>query len=197
LNTTKNSRSVDVRDPQRTRFFWEAIKFDRLKIGTYQARFLVPSPPLIYNFPVMDDFGLDMEEVTKVIESAQVLVVRFAIVDKRLLVDTRTSEKEGPFIGVVPKAGSVEERFKSLKRLRPRFPLPEKIMSFMWPRHMETFRMSGLWNRIEERLVTLGGEPLSTRCNAVFDELISEEKTEVLAAIRGSENYQSLWERPR
>jgi hypothetical protein len=145
----------------------------------------------------MDDFGLDMEEVTKVIESAQVLVVRFAIVDKRLLVDTRTNNKEGPFIGVVPKAGSVEERFKSLKRLRPRFPLPEKIMSFMWPRHMETFRNSGLWNRIEERLVSLGGELLSERCNEVFGELIGEEKTEVLAAIRGGEGYQSLWERPR
>jgi hypothetical protein len=145
----------------------------------------------------MDDFGLDIEEVTKVIESADVLVVRFAIVDKRLLIDTRTNEQDGPFIGVVPKAGSIEERFKSLKRLRPRFPLPEKIMSFMWPRHMETFRKSGLWNRIEQRLVGLGGEPMVTRCDEVFDELSREEKLEVLAAIRGSEGYQSLWERPR
>jgi hypothetical protein len=143
----------------------------------------------------MDDFGLDMDEVTKVIESAQVLVVRFAIVDKRLLIDTRTSEQEGPFIAVVPKAGSIEERFKSLKRLRPRFSLPEKIMSFMWPRHMETFRNSGLWNRIEGRLVSLGGEDMGRRCHEVFDELIREEKNEVLEAIRGGEGYQSLWER--
>ena len=143
----------------------------------------------------MDDFGLDMEEVTKVIESAQVLVVRFAIVDKRLLVDTRTNDREGPFIAVVPKAGSIEERFKSLKKMRPRFSLPEKIMSFMWPRHMETFRNSGLWTRIEARLVSLGGEAMAQRCNEVFDDLIREEKSEVLAAIRGGEGYQSLWER--
>jgi hypothetical protein len=71
--------------------------------------------------------------------SAQVLVVRFAIVEKRLLIDTRTNEREGPLIAVVPKAGSIEERFKALKKMRPRFSLPEKIMSFMWPRHMETF----------------------------------------------------------
>jgi hypothetical protein len=145
----------------------------------------------------MDDFGLDIEEVSKVIESADVLVVRFAIVDKRLLVDTRINDHDGPFIGVVPKAGSIEERFKSLKRLRPRFPLPEKIMSFMWPRHMETFRNSGLWTRIEQRLVSLGGETLTDRCTEVFDELIREEKIEVLSAIRGGEGYQSLWERPR
>ncbi|HEV8573131.1 MAG TPA: hypothetical protein VGR43_00340 [Dehalococcoidia bacterium] len=144
----------------------------------------------------MDDFGLDMDEVTKVIESAQVLVVRFAIVDKRLLIDTRTKEQEGPFIAVVPKAGSIEERFKALKKMRPRFPLPEKIMSFMWPRHMETFHNSGIWQRIESRLVSLGGEEMTQRCGEVFNDLMREEKMEVLAAIRGGEGYQSIWERP-
>ena len=143
----------------------------------------------------MDDYGLDLDEVARVIDAAEVLVVRFAILDKRLLIDGRTSETEGPLIAVVPKASSVEERFKALKKLRPRLPLPEKIMSFMWPRHMETFRNSGLWSRIEARLVSLGGEAMTQRCGEVFDDLIREEKSEVLAAIRGGEGYQSLWER--
>ncbi len=145
----------------------------------------------------MDDYGLDIDEISKVIDNAQVLVVRFAIVDKRLLIDSRTSEKDGPLIAIVPKAGSIEERFKSLKKLRPLFPLPDKIMSFMWPRHMETFRNSGLWDKIESRLVSLGGEPLAERCNEIFQELAREEKTEVLSAIRGGEGYQSLWERTK
>lgn len=143
----------------------------------------------------MDDYGLDIDEVIKVIDNAQVLVVRFAIVDKRLLIDSRTNEQEGPLIAVVEKAGSIEERFKSLKKMRPRFPLPEKIMSFGWPRHMETFRNSGVWGKIEARLVSLGGEDMSKRCDEVFEELAKQEKTEVLAAIRGGEGYQSLWER--
>jgi len=143
----------------------------------------------------MDDYGLDIDEVIKVIDNAQVLVVRFAIVDKRLLIDSRTNEQEGPLIAIVEKAGSIEERFKSLKKMRPRFPLPEKIMSFIWPRHMETFRNSGVWGKIEARLVSLGGEGMSKRCDEVFEELAKQEKTEVLAAIRGGEGYQSLWER--
>jgi len=143
----------------------------------------------------MDDYGLDMDEVTRVIDNADVLVVRFAILDKRLLIDSRTSEQEGPFIAIVSKAGSVEERFKSLKKLRPRFSLPDKIMSFMWPRHLETFRNSGLCQRIEARMVSLGGEAMADRCRQIFDELIREEKAEVVAAIRGGEGYQSLWER--
>ncbi|TMB98862.1 MAG: hypothetical protein E6J42_04915 [Chloroflexi bacterium] len=143
----------------------------------------------------MDDYGLDINEVTKVIDNADVLIVRFAIVDKRLLIDTRMSEQEGPLIAVVPRAGSVEERFKALKKLRPRFALPEKIMSFMWPRHMETFRNSGLWERIQQRMISLGGEAMASRCNEVFQALAQEEHTEVLSAIRGGEGYQSLWER--
>lgn len=143
----------------------------------------------------MDDYGLDLDEVARVINAAEVLVVRFAILDKRLLIDARKSETEGPVIAVVPKASSVEERFKALKKLRPRLPLPEKIMSFMWPRQMETFRDSGLWEKIEGRMVSLGGEQMLEVCKTVFEELEREEKAEVVAAIRGSETYQSLWER--
>ena len=143
----------------------------------------------------MDDYGLDMDEVTRVIESADVLVIRFAIVDKRLLIDARTTEKDGPLIAVVPKATSVEDRFKALKKLRPRFPLPEKIMSFTWPRHIETFRGSGLAGRIESRLVGLGGDAMSRSVAAAIDQLAREEKAETLSAIRGGESYQTLWQR--
>ncbi len=143
----------------------------------------------------MDDYGLDMDEATRVIDTADVLVVRFAILDKRLLVDTRTDDHDGPLIAVVDKAGSVEERFKSLKKLRPRFPLPEKIMSFMWPRHIETFRRSGLAQRITDRLVSIGGEDMIAHAEKTFDELAGREKREVATAIRGGESYQTLWER--
>jgi hypothetical protein len=144
----------------------------------------------------LDDYGLDMDEALQAIETAEVLVVRFAILEKRLLIDFRTSETEGPFIAVVPRAGSLEERYKSLKRLRPRFPLPEKIVAFMWQRaSVESFKQSGLWERIVERLVALGGPPMSQRCEAVYEELLREERREVLSAIRGGEGYQSLWER--
>ncbi len=143
----------------------------------------------------MDDYGFDIDEVMRVIDSAEVLVIRFAILEKRLLIDARISEQEGPIIAIVSRVGSVEERFKGLKMMRPRLPVPDKIMSFMWPRQMETFRSSGVWSKIEERMVSLGGEPMSERCQQVFLELARAEKAETLSAIRGGEDYQSLWER--
>jgi hypothetical protein len=143
----------------------------------------------------MDDYGVDVEEIAKVIDNADVLVVRFAILDERLLIDARTSADDGPMIAVVPKAGSVEERFKSLKKLRPRFPLPDKITSFMWPRHFNTFDDSGLCSRIESRLTGLGGDAMAQTCREAFDQLRRKERAETVSAIRGGEGYETIWQR--
>ncbi len=143
----------------------------------------------------MDDYGMDIDEAAQVIDSADVLVIRFAILDNRLLLDSRCNEFDGPCVAIVPKAESAQARFKEIKRMRPRFPLPEKIMSFIWPRQMDTFRRLGLWDKIESRMVSLGGEVMRERCQQVFDELLRQERAEVLSAIRGGEDYQSLWER--
>jgi hypothetical protein len=143
----------------------------------------------------MDEFGMNLDEVMEVIDSAEVLVIRFAILDKRLLIDARHDDVDGPLLKLVPKASSVEDRFRSLRELRPRFPLPEKIVSFTWPRQMGTFRLAGLWSRIVDRLVASGQKGVKEQCEAVFGELVEEEKAEVLTAIRGGPSYQSLWER--
>ena len=138
---------------------------------------------------------MDLDEVIQVINTAEVLVIRLAILEKRLLMDARSKESDGPLLKLVPKATSAEERFRSLKELRPRFPVPEKILSFTWPRHVETFRAAGLWQRIVDRLSASGHAGVEEQCEAVFNELLAEEKREVLTAIRGGDNYQSLWER--
>ena len=142
-----------------------------------------------------NDFGLDIQEIMKVIDTAEVLVVRFALIDRRLLVDARHNQTEGPFIKLVPRADSVEERLRHLKQIRPRFPLPERIMSFMWSRHVEHLQTSGVWQRIVDRLRAPGYGGTAEECEAVYRELLAEEKAQVLAAIRGEAGYQSLWER--
>jgi len=143
----------------------------------------------------MDEFGMDLGEVMEVIDTAEVLVIRFAILDKRLLIDARHDEVDGPLVKLVPKTSSVEERFRSLREMRSRFPLPEKIVSFSWPRQVETFRLAGLWARIVDRLIASGHAGVKEQCEAVFGELVNEEKAEVMTAIRGGPSYQSLWQR--
>ena len=142
-----------------------------------------------------DDYGVDIDEVFKVIDAADVLVVRFHIVQKRLLVDFRTKPGVGPIIAMVERAESVEDRFRSIKRLRPEFGFPEKVMSFAWPRSMPVLLASGAWERIANRLASLGGEETQAMVDAVLRDLEREERREVFDAIKGAEHYQTLWER--
>lgn len=142
----------------------------------------------------MSDFGIDLEEVYRVIDTAQVLIVRFALIDKRLLLDARDDPALGPILRVVPKAGSVEERFRSIKKLRPALPLPERITSFHWPRHVDTLREAQIWQRIEERCGAERHDDAGAMCAAAWRDLVAAERDLVSSAIRGDEGFQTLWQ---
>jgi hypothetical protein len=144
-----------------------------------------------------DEFGVDLDEVLKVITAADVLVVRFLLIEKRLLVDFRTKPGVAPLIRIVPRAESVEDRFRSIKKLRPEFPFPEKVMSFHWPRTMPVLVSSGVWQQLVDRLSALGTDETTDECGRTMEELMSLERIEIAGAIRGADHYQTLWERQR
>ncbi len=144
-----------------------------------------------------DEFGVDLDEVFKVIDTADVLVVRFHLIDKRLLVDFRTRADVLPLVKIVPRAESVEDRFRSIKRLRPEFPLPEKVMSFHWPRSVPVLLNSGVWQRLVDRVSALGDDETTESCGRAMEELMALERREVFGAIRGADHYQTIWERQR
>lgn len=144
-----------------------------------------------------EEYGVDLGEVFKVIATADVLIVRFHIIPRRLLVDFRTKPGVPPFMAIVDQAESVEERFRSIKRMRPEFPFPEKVMSFAWPRMTPVLMAAGVWDRIVDRMTGLGGHEATELCGRTMDALLREERAEVANAIRGTEQYQTLWERQR
>lgn len=144
-----------------------------------------------------DEFGVDLDEVFKVIDAADVLVVRFHLIDKRLLVDFRTKAGVLPLVRIVPRAESVEDRFRTIKRLRPELPLPEKVMSFHWPRSMPVLLTSGVWQHLVDRVSALGDDDTTESCGRTMEELVTLERREVFGAIRGADHYQTIWERQR
>jgi hypothetical protein len=142
-----------------------------------------------------NNFGLDLDDIFNVVDHADVILVRFQIVEQRLLIDLRTNSTDGPMICLVPRVGSSEERFRSLKRLRPRFPLPDRIVSFQWPRQVASLEAAGVWERIRSRLITAGSDESRKRCDQVYQELVQHERRETIAAIRGGDGYETVWER--
>ena len=141
----------------------------------------------------VEAFGIDLDEVRRVIDAAEVLVVRFSITDRRLLIDTRTNGDEGPMIKVVPPVTSGEERFKSLKILRPRFRSPERILTFQWPRHARALVEAGLWEHMARRLVAIGWSGTAAQCDEALHDLLREEGDVERAAIRGGDGFKTLW----
>ena len=140
-----------------------------------------------------DDYGVDLEEILRVIDRAAVLIVRFDVLEPRLLVDFRADPPDTPIIQLVDRVNSAEERFRHLKSLRPKLPLPERIMSFPWPRAVGAFEESGIWEKIEARLVSLGAE--QERIDHIRQQLLDGERAVTIAAITGGEGFRTIWER--
>lgn len=139
------------------------------------------------------EYGIDLDEVRRVIDAAEVLVVRFSVCDQRLLVDARTNDDFGPLIKLVPRAGSAEERFRSVKVLRPRFRVPQRIMTFHWPRHARAMKDAGIWDHLARRLVGLGWPETAAQCDEAYRELLERERQVEIAAVLGAEGFQTLW----
>lgn len=138
-------------------------------------------------------YGIDLDEVRRVIDAADVLVVRFSVTDRRLLVDARTSDTEGPMIRVVPPVSSGQERFKALKMMRPRFRSPDRILTFQWPRHARALVESGLWDHLARRLCALGWSDTGAQCDEALRDLLREEREVEIRAITGGEGFKTLW----
>ena len=138
------------------------------------------------------EYHLDYGAILKTVRKADVVTFRFVTVPMRLLIDNRFSEADPPMLKLVPKAGSAEERFKSLKVLRPRFRLPRNISAIGWPRYINGLVDSGVWDAITRRIVDNGFPAAAAECDELLQELRRLERLEMLNAISG-EGYRTLW----
>jgi hypothetical protein len=141
-----------------------------------------------------NDFFLDYDEIIKTVRKADVVTFRFVVVGQRLLIDNRSSEIDPPLVKLVPRATSIEERFRSLKKLRPRFKLPDKISAIWWPKYVDTLVERGIWDAVIQRIEDAGFAEAARDAGGVLEELRELERLEVRNAIAG-EGYQALWER--
>src|SRR3989304_6153465 len=117
------------------------------------------------------DNPIDLRAVFEVIDSAEVITFRFVTIPQRLLFDTRHNEMEGPLLKLVPRATSLEERFKAIKQLRPRFRLPEKVSAVWWPKYVHSLADCGAWDRILHRIGSCGYPQIADRAAEVFHQM--------------------------
>jgi hypothetical protein len=141
-----------------------------------------------------NDYVLNLDDILHTVQTAEVVRIRFLLLDKRLLIDNRYSEFEGPMVRTVQRAGSSEESFRNLKRMRPRFPLPDKMTAIWWPKYVNTLQSTGVWQAILQRIADTGYQDSMKQCEEVMSELLVLERQEIRNAISG-EGFQTLWQR--
>ena len=140
-----------------------------------------------------EDFVVDIEEVFNSIEQADVMSLFFPTFRKALVIDARSSDKDGPMARVMPMVGSPQERLRSIEGLRPGFPSPKNLVVIPWPRYIDSLVNLGVWERIVSRLADSGhAEVVEHGLSAVLEELRSLEKAGLAAVVLG-EDYQTIW----
>lgn len=140
------------------------------------------------------DFPIDIEEMRALLQSAEVVSLFFPLLRKTLIIDARHNEAEGPMVRLVSMVDSIEERFRTLRRLRPRFPRPESITIIPWPKGVDSLERLGLWDVLVQKMMGTGHHHMANVCLKVAERLRQLERQESLAAVAGT-NYDSLWER--
>lgn len=139
------------------------------------------------------ELPVNVSQVTRVVEEAEVFVIGFLIFGERLLVDARARPEEGPLIKVVAGVSSVQERYDTLREMRPNFPLPEKFFFLVWPRSVSALQRLSIWDHITSRLEASAPEARGA-CQEAFRELQRLEHSQMMASLQGK-GFRSVWER--
>ncbi len=141
------------------------------------------------------DYAIDLESIFEVVAEAEVIVSRFATVSQRLLFDTHHTEMDSLLLlKSIPRSKSLEDQFRTLKRLRLRFGPPDVGDPFWWPKYTDSLRESGILERVQRRISQAGYPQLAEAVEEILQDLCRQEKTEKQKAITGT-GYHTLWER--
>jgi hypothetical protein len=139
---------------------------------------------------------VDFEEITRLISEADVFTVAFGNFPERLIVDTRSNDRESPMVQVVEPANGARERVRWLTRRRPSLGSPQAFSFFAWPHSPSFLTESGIWDRIRRRVGAERDLGVDVQCEKALTELQNLDSEMALAILKG-ERCITLWPRDR
>ncbi len=141
-------------------------------------------------------YDIDIDAVVQNIQEAEVVTLHFPIIRQTLLIDTRCTPDDGPLVRVMPMVDNTEERFATLRALRPGLPRPQSITMIPWAHSVAALDRAGVWPCVLARLEVCG-TPLTLRtARHTLRQLRSLELAELREAIVGRA-YRTVWSRDR
>ena len=134
---------------------------------------------------------IDIAALELVLLQADVLTLGFSLFPQRLLIDTRSNDRQGQLVTMVEPAGSVQERYLWLGKHRGAFGAPQGFSFFVWPQTVDGLRERKVLTPLRDRL-----DPEAARAlDLGLDAAAALERDAIQRAVRGSEDWPGLWVR--
>ncbi len=133
---------------------------------------------------------LDMSAVNKLLSDGDLVTIGFTLFPQRLLVDTRSNDTEGQWVGLVEPVASVQERYLWLGKHRGSFGTPNGFAFFVWPHTVRHLLEGGALAPLRARLNSQAMEAL----DSTLEQALELERRAMLDAVRGSEHWPAIWE---
>lgn len=143
-----------------------------------------------------NDFRIDLSEISRSLDGAEVVTVFFPMLRKTLLLDLRYDVEDDPVIRVMPMVSGPEERLQTIRKLRPNFPKPERIAFIPWPKYASSLVRLGVYDMLKERLEKIGRQTPLNHLRQSIKALEEMERNEIAAVIKGK-GYRTLWQARR
>ena len=141
--------------------------------------------------------ALDREAIIEAVRDADVIVLGFDFTTDRLLIDLRDDARghTPPIVEMVEPLADVDERRIWLSARRPGLRAPGQFLFFVWPHSVAYLEALPLLTGAAERIRSEQGVDVSDLIADVLRDLRSRERTDMLAAVRGGEGFETLWSR--
>ncbi|MGK2964680.1 MAG: hypothetical protein ACSLFM_03645 [Tepidiformaceae bacterium] len=141
-----------------------------------------------------NDYSIDLAELQRQVESADVVCIFFPLLRQTLVLDNRSSDVDEPMVRLAPMVANSQERLEWLESVRPRFGRPETMVLTPWPKSVSMFRDSGVLEMVTAHFESVGAPAAARNTESAFAELAGDERKDLRSAIVG-DNYRTMWSR--
>ncbi|MDQ3705268.1 MAG: hypothetical protein M3437_08620 [Chloroflexota bacterium] len=142
----------------------------------------------------MDNEDQFLSQVLSGISEAEVVTIFFPLLRRAMVIDARGNEQSAYMVKVMPQVNSMEERIRSIEKLRPQLGKVRSILGVPWMKSVRRLDEHGVTRMLVDKLVSAGatyGEA-DAAVKAAAEQLWRLEKMAFVRMIRG-EGFKTLW----
>jgi hypothetical protein len=143
-----------------------------------------------------NDYPLDLPAILDGIGETEVMSIFFPILGKALVIDFRYTDEIPPMVRVMDQVQNAQERMRSLRRLRPQFPRPEKFALLPWMKSAQMMKETGVWAAVVQRVASPGFPQAVEASRKAFARLEGLEGEAYRKAILGID-FRTIWEKAK